>query len=234
MKFVDRVRIVARAGKGGPGACSFLREKNMPDGGPDGGNGGRGGSVVIVVDPHVNNLTRYKYSPHQFAKNGENGGKKQMSGKSGADCIISVPPGTVVSRIPDALIAQKARGPALSIPQSVYSSSAILQRPRSRSSSLAHLASDAEAQATAAQIRAAQANKDALEAIARAASARAAAATALAAEAQRAVSEASRVADAVRRAYETAPASVGPTQHALPETHPSMDFPRSHVIRRAA
>ena len=102
--FVDRVRIVARAGNGGPGALSFLREKNMPDGGPDGGNGGRGGSVVIVVDPHVNNLIRYRYSPHQFAKNGQNGGKKQMSGRSGADCLIQVPPGTVVSRIPDALV----------------------------------------------------------------------------------------------------------------------------------
>ena len=102
--FVDRVRIVARAGNGGPGACSFLREKNMPDGGPDGGNGGRGGSVVIVVDPHVNNLIKYRYAPHQFAKNGQNGGKKQMSGRSGLDCIISVPPGTVVSRIPDEVI----------------------------------------------------------------------------------------------------------------------------------
>lgn len=99
--FVDRVRIVARAGNGGSGACSFLREKNMPDGGPDGGNGGRGGSVVIVVDPHVNNLIRYRYAPHQFAKNGQNGNKKQMSGRSGEDCIITVPPGTVVSRIPD-------------------------------------------------------------------------------------------------------------------------------------
>jgi GTP-binding protein len=102
--FVDRVRIVARAGNGGSGACSFLREKNMPDGGPDGGNGGRGGSVVIVVDPHVNNLIKYRYAPHQFARNGQNGNKKQMSGRSGADCIISVPPGTVVSRIPDAMI----------------------------------------------------------------------------------------------------------------------------------
>jgi GTP-binding protein len=99
--FVDRVRIVARAGNGGPGACSFLREKNMPDGGPDGGNGGRGGSVILVVDPHVNNLVRYRYSPHQFAKNGQHGGKKQMSGRSGEDCIISVPPGTVVSRLPE-------------------------------------------------------------------------------------------------------------------------------------
>ena len=77
----------------------------MPDGGPDGGNGGRGGSVVIVVDPHVNNLIKYRYNPHQFAKNGQNGGKKQMSGRSGLDCIISVPPGTVVTRIPDEEIA---------------------------------------------------------------------------------------------------------------------------------
>ncbi len=76
----------------------------MPDGGPDGGNGGRGGSVVIVVDPHVNNLIKYRYAPHQFAKNGQNGGKKQMSGRSGLYCIISVPPGTVVSRIPDEAI----------------------------------------------------------------------------------------------------------------------------------
>ncbi len=106
--FVDRVRIVARAGNGGPGACSFLREKNMPDGGPDGGNGGRGGSVVVVVDPHVNNLIRYRYSPHQFAKNGANGGKKQMSGKSGADILVTVPPGTVISRIPDELIQTAA------------------------------------------------------------------------------------------------------------------------------
>jgi GTP-binding protein len=103
--FVDRVRIVARAGNGGPGALSFLREKNMPDGGPDGGNGGRGGSVIVQVDPHVNNLVRYRYSPHQFAKNGQNGGKKQMSGRSGADCIVTVPPGTVISRIPDAILA---------------------------------------------------------------------------------------------------------------------------------
>jgi GTP-binding protein len=81
--FVDRVRIVARAGNGGSGALSFLREKNMPDGGPDGGNGGRGGSVVVVVDSNANNLIRFRYSPHQFAKNGQNGGKKQMSGRSG-------------------------------------------------------------------------------------------------------------------------------------------------------
>ena len=102
--FVDRVRIVARAGNGGPGALQFSARKNMPDGGPDGGNGGRGGSVIVQVDPHVNNLIRYRYSPHQFAKNGQHGGKKQMSGRSGVDCVITVPPGTVVSRIPDEML----------------------------------------------------------------------------------------------------------------------------------
>ncbi len=102
--FVDQVRIVARAGNGGPGACSFLREKNRPNGGPDGGNGGQGGSVVIVVDANTNNLIKYRYSPHQFAKNGQNGGTYQKTGKSGMDCIITVPPGTVVSRIPEAVI----------------------------------------------------------------------------------------------------------------------------------
>jgi GTP-binding protein len=102
--FVDRVRIVARAGNGGSGALSFLREKNMPDGGPDGGNGGRGGSVVVVVDSNANNLIRFRYSPHQFAKNGQNGGKKQMSGRSGEDCLVVVPPGTVISRIPDEML----------------------------------------------------------------------------------------------------------------------------------
>ncbi len=76
-----------------------------------------------MVDPHVNNLIRYRYSPHQFAKNGQNGGKKQMSGRSGADCIINVPPGTVVSRIPEALLrppveeGQRAPDDLASVPE---------------------------------------------------------------------------------------------------------------------
>ncbi len=95
--FVDQVRIVARAGNGGSGACSFLREKNRPDGGPDGGNGGQGGSVVILVDANVNNLIKYRYSPHQFAKNGQNGGTYHKTGKSGLDCTIIVPPGPLLA-----------------------------------------------------------------------------------------------------------------------------------------
>jgi hypothetical protein len=109
-----------------------------------------------------------------------------------------------------------------------------LTRRTRGASTLLGLAAEAEADSIAAQVYAAQANKAALEAIARSAAARAAAATALAEEAQRAVAEAARLAAAVRRAYETAPPSVGPERHALPESHPSMDFPRSHVIRRAA
>lgn len=114
--FVDRVRILARAGKGGRGALSFLREKNMPDGGPDGGNGGKGGDVVVVVNPHLNNLIRLKYSPHQYADNGEGGGQRQMSGKSGKECLIEVPPGTVVSRLPDPDMEPAQPGDLQSVP----------------------------------------------------------------------------------------------------------------------
>ncbi len=102
------------------------------------------------------------------------------------------------------------------------------------SANLLNAAEAAEAASIAAHVHAARANKAALTAAARAAAARAAAATALAVEAERAVAEAARLAAAMRRAYETAPASVGPENHALPESHPSMDFPRSHVIHRAA
>jgi GTPase len=99
--FVDRVRILARAGNGGRGGLSFLRQKNMPFGGPDGGDGGKGGDVIVVVNPHLNNLVKLRYSPHQYAKNGMPGMGRQMSGKKGKDCIIEVPPGTVVARLDD-------------------------------------------------------------------------------------------------------------------------------------
>lgn len=98
--FVDRIRIWARAGNGGNGCSSFRREAHVPEGGPDGGDGGRGGSVTLVVNPHLNNLIHLKYKPHQFAPNGEHGKGANRTGKSGADLIIEVPPGTVVSRLP--------------------------------------------------------------------------------------------------------------------------------------
>jgi hypothetical protein len=134
------------------------------------------------------------------------------------------------------LVLQKdpavARPKASAVP-AVFVSAPAAQKTRA-ANSLLSAAANAEADSIVAQVYAAQAAKAAAAAMARAASARAAAATALAIEAERAVAEATRLAAAVRRAYETAPPSVGPKNHALPETHPSMDFPRSHVIHRAA
>jgi GTP-binding protein len=98
--FVDRVRIWARAGKGGDGCCSFRREKFVPEGGPDGGDGGKGGDVVLKVNPHLNNLAHLQYKPHQFAKNGMGGAGALRSGRQGAPVVIEVPAGTVVSEIP--------------------------------------------------------------------------------------------------------------------------------------
>ncbi|MDE1172053.1 MAG: GTPase ObgE [Verrucomicrobium sp.] len=97
--FVDRVRILARAGKGGRGCVSFLRELHRPNGGPDGGDGGKGGNIVLEVDPHLNNLAHLSYKPHQFAPRGEHGASRQMAGKNAKDLVLKVPPGTIVSRL---------------------------------------------------------------------------------------------------------------------------------------
>ncbi|MEM9444531.1 MAG: GTPase ObgE [Verrucomicrobiota bacterium] len=94
--FVDRVRIWARAGKGGDGCTSFRREKYVPMGGPDGGDGGKGGDIILRVNPHMNNMTHLKYHPHQFAENGKPGKGWKRSGKGGKSITIDVPPGTVI------------------------------------------------------------------------------------------------------------------------------------------
>ncbi len=99
--FVDRVRIFAQAGDGGNGCISFRREKFVPRGGPDGGDGGRGGDVVLVADPQVDNLVAQYYQPIIRAKHGGNGMGKQMSGKSGASTLVHVPVGTLIFRLPD-------------------------------------------------------------------------------------------------------------------------------------
>lgn len=96
MLFIDRATIFIRAGKGGNGCCSFRREKYIPKGGPDGGDGGKGGDVVIVADPSYDTLIHLTQHPHYRAKNGGPGLGKQMSGGNGADIIIPVPLGTVV------------------------------------------------------------------------------------------------------------------------------------------
>lgn len=97
MFFIDRATIYVRAGKGGNGAVSLRREKYIPKGGPDGGDGGKGGDIVIVADPHLDTLLHLTHHPHYRAKNGGNGMGRSMHGGDGADIEIPVPLGTVIS-----------------------------------------------------------------------------------------------------------------------------------------
>ncbi len=95
-RFVDRVTIHARAGSGGNGCASVHREKFKPLGGPDGGNGGRGGSVVLVVDPQVHTLLDFHFHPHVVAASGKPGAGSNRDGAAGTDLEVRVPDGTVV------------------------------------------------------------------------------------------------------------------------------------------
>ena len=99
--FVDHIRIFAKAGDGGDGSASFRRESFVPMGGPDGGDGGRGGSVILRADTHTDNLTPFFYEPIIKAKSGERGQGRQCFGKSAPDKIVPVPVGTIVYRLPD-------------------------------------------------------------------------------------------------------------------------------------
>src|SRR6058998_729228 len=94
--FVDRVKVFAQAGRGGRGCVSFRREKFVPKGGPDGGDGGRGGDVILRADRHVDNLANLFYEPIVKAKSGGHGMGKKMAGRAGAEKIVKVPVGTVV------------------------------------------------------------------------------------------------------------------------------------------
>lgn len=97
--FVDEVRVFAKAGRGGNGCVAFLREPFKPKGGPAGGDGGRGGDVVLVADENVQDFTAQFYEPHLIAENGGHGKGKKMNGRKGRDLIVRVPCGTVVWRI---------------------------------------------------------------------------------------------------------------------------------------
>lgn len=94
--FVDKTRIYVKAGNGGDGSVSFLRDRTTMNGGPDGGNGGKGGDIVFVVDTGINNLVDFYYTKHFRAENGVNGGHLKCNGKAGKDLVIKVPQGTVV------------------------------------------------------------------------------------------------------------------------------------------
>ena len=97
--FVDKAKIFIQSGKGGDGHISFRREKYVPNGGPDGGDGGKGGDIIFKVDEGINTLSDFHYGGKYKAENGENGNKRRSHGKNGADLIIKVPEGTVIKEV---------------------------------------------------------------------------------------------------------------------------------------
>ena len=94
--FADRARIFIKSGKGGDGHVSFRRELYVPDGGPDGGNGGKGGDIIFEVDKGLNTLGDFRQNSKYIAKSGEEGGKRRCTGRDGEDLVIKVPEGTVI------------------------------------------------------------------------------------------------------------------------------------------
>jgi GTPase len=131
--FIDEIKIYARAGHGGKGAIAFEREKYRPKGGPSGGNGGRGGSVILEADHDLNNLIAQYFQPRLIAQDGKGGLGKGMDGHAGKDLVVKVPCGTIVWKLP----SEQASGtdsedtPANEDAGWVTSSS---QRPRLRTS----------------------------------------------------------------------------------------------------
>jgi len=101
VKFVDQVRVHAKAGDGGDGCCSFRREKFVPRGGPDGGNGGVGGDIILEADVHTDNLVSIYYEPNLRGKRGTHGQGKAKHGKNAEPTIVKVPVGTIIYQLPD-------------------------------------------------------------------------------------------------------------------------------------
>src|SRR5258706_11673449 len=98
--FIDEIKVYARAGHGGKGCVAFQREKYRPKGGPSGGNGGRGGDVILEADHDLNNLIGQYYQPKLVAQEGDGGMGKGMDGHAGKDLVVKVPCGTLVWRLP--------------------------------------------------------------------------------------------------------------------------------------
>jgi GTP-binding protein len=96
MKFIDKASLYIKAGDGGSGHVSFRKEKFVPRGGPDGGNGGKGGDVIFIADPHLNTLFEFNFNKKFIAYNGKRGAKARKTGKNGSDLIVKVPVGTEI------------------------------------------------------------------------------------------------------------------------------------------
>lgn len=96
MKFIDKASLYIKAGDGGSGHVSFRKEKFVPRGGPDGGNGGKGGDVIFIADPHLNTLFEFNFNKKFIADNGKRGAKARKTGKNGSDLIVKVPVGTEI------------------------------------------------------------------------------------------------------------------------------------------
>ncbi|MDD4211253.1 MAG: GTPase ObgE [Clostridia bacterium] len=94
--FIDKTKILIKAGNGGDGSVSFRKEKYVPNGGPNGGDGGNGGSIIFEVTPHMNNLSDYHFTKHFRAEDGENGSTNNKYGRYGQDIVIKVPKGTII------------------------------------------------------------------------------------------------------------------------------------------
>jgi len=131
--FIDEIKIYARAGHGGKGCIAFHREAYITKGGPSGGNGGRGGSVILQADHDLNNLIQQYYQPRLIAKDGEHGMGKGMDGHAGKDLIIKVPCGTLVWKLPSSKPAGEGEEEDEAEPEKPVFKSSISQRPVIRS-----------------------------------------------------------------------------------------------------
>jgi GTP-binding protein len=137
--FVDRIKVFAQAGKGGRGCVSFRREKFVPKGGPDGGDGGRGGDVILRAERHVDNLANLFYEPIIKAKDGTHGKGKKMAGRAAANKIVKLPVGTVVWR------AEDPKSSTFDVQQSTLTSDqSAIRTPRSENDLIVDLTRDGE------------------------------------------------------------------------------------------
>ncbi len=113
--FVDSAKVLIRAGDGGRGCVSFRRERFKPRGGPDGGDGGHGGDVIFIGSSNINSLSRFRYTPRLFAKNGQPGRGNNCSGKKGKSITVKVPCGTIIKNFKDGTILHEIIEPDIPI-----------------------------------------------------------------------------------------------------------------------